>query len=308
MQLKEKVDSFAVSLDELDIRLDKLLTHRFPEHSRSYFQFLIDEELVILNGKPVKKQQKLRQGDRVQIHFAMFPDLEVLPEDIPLEILYEDEDLIAVNKPDGMVVHPAPGSPNQTFANALLYHCKKIVKEDFQPLRPGIVHRLDKDTTGVLLGAKTLQAHQNLLEQFAERKIDKTYLAICCGVPKEGEYCAPIKRHPIDRKKMTVSQEGKPAVTHLKVLSRRRGLSLVQAKLITGRTHQIRVHLKSMNCPILGDPVYGCIALNNQYLTQRQMLHAHQIQLTHPTKGTALHLTAPLHSDMKNFIELIQQP
>lgn len=299
-------ESLVISSHDLDMRLDKLLAERFPDHSRMYFQFLIDKECVLLNGLPIKKQHRVKEGDHIAIFFQHPPAFDVQPEEIPLEILYEDEHILAINKPSGMVVHPAPGSFSGTFANAFLHHCKNISREDFEPLRPGIVHRLDKETTGVLLAAKTLPAHKNLAEQFANRKLEKNYLAICCGVPKEGEYSASIKRHPIKRKEMTVSSDGKLAITHFKILARRKGLSLVSADLKTGRTHQIRIHLKSLRAPILGDPTYGSSSLNATYGASRQMLHAHTLKFLHPIFQSPLILEAPIPEDMKNFIDLIE--
>ncbi len=301
--MSEKV---TITKEDLGSRLDKFLAKHFPNHSRSYFQYLIDEDYVLVNGLPVKKQRKLESGDEVEIQFQMTPPLDLQPEAIDLDILYEDAHLLAVNKPIDMVVHPAPGATSGTFAHALLHHCKTLNPDEYEHLRPGIVHRLDKNTTGVLLAAKNRKTHQKLIEQFSNREIDKRYLVICAGVPKEGNYEAPIKRHPIHRKQMTVSQDGKEAITQFTVLARRKGLSLVEAKLITGRTHQIRVHLKDMNCPILGDPTYGSSSLNRKYGANRQMLHASSSKLTHPITGVSLELFAPVAKDMKNFIELIQ--
>ena len=286
--------------------MDKLLSSHFPEHSRSYFQYLIEEDFVLINGHPVKKQHRAHLGDEIAISFEHTPPLDVQPEAIPLDILYEDAHLLAVNKSAGMVVHPAPGSPSGTFANALLHHCKELSCEDFEALRPGIVHRIDKDTSGVLLAEKTLEAHQKLVEKFSNREVEKIYLAICCGVPKEGEFSAPIKRHPVHRQQMTVSCDGKEAVSHFKILGRRKSLSLVQVKLITGRTHQIRVHLRHMNCPLLGDATYGSPSLNQDYRAQRQMLHAHSIKIKHPFSEMLLEAIAPIPPDMQKFIELIQ--
>ncbi|NGX37855.1 MAG: Ribosomal large subunit pseudouridine synthase D [Chlamydiae bacterium] len=300
-------DTLIVSEENLGLRLDKLLAQQFPEHSRSYFQYLIDEKHVLLNGHPVKKQHRPLAGDEIAIAFQDVPNLDVKPEAIPLDIVYEDAHIIAVNKPVGMVVHPAPGAYTGTFANALMYHCKELNPDEFEKTRPGIVHRLDKETSGLLIGAKTLEAHKKLTEAFSKREVQKRYLAICCGIPKEGECSAPIKRHPIKRKQMTVSAEGKEALTRFKILARKDGLSLIEAELVTGRTHQIRVHLKHLNCPVLGDNTYGNQTLNQKYGALRQMLHAHQVQLKHPISEVSLELVAPIPTDLKNFIELIQK-
>ena len=296
-----------VSEEDLGVRLDKLLAQRFSQHSRSYFQHLIDEGYVLLNGHPIKKQHRPEVGDEIAVAFQEVPKIDVKPEAIALDIIFEDEHLIAVNKPPGMVVHPAPGAYTGTFANALVHHCKELKSEDFDKTRPGIVHRIDKETSGILVAAKTLEAHKKLTEAFSKRQVQKRYLAICCGVPKEGVFSSPIKRHPLKRKQMTVSTEGKEAITCFKILARREGLSLIEAELITGRTHQIRVHLKALNCPLLGDDTYGSQTLNRKYGARRQLLHAHQIQFTHPISEVSLELVAPIPADLKNFIDLIQK-
>ena len=300
--------SFTIQEKDLNTRLDKLLARHYPEYSRTYFQYLIDQDYVLLNGLPVKKQQKVHSGDEVEIEFHLTPQIDIQPENIPLDILFEDPHVLIANKPVGMVVHPAPGTPSGTFAGALLHHCKQLNPDEFENLRPGIVHRLDKDTSGTIIAAKTARDHQKLIEQFSNREVEKTYLAICCGVPKEGEFSAPIKRHPINRKQMTVSAGGKEAISHFKVLARRVGLSLVEVKLLTGRTHQIRVHLKAMNCPILGDSTYGSTSLNKKYGAARQMLHAYSLKLSHPHSEAPLEAMAPIPDDMKNFIDLIKCP
>lgn len=294
--------SFVVSQEELGERLDKLLTNRFPSYSRTYFQELIEKEMVLINGLSVKKRYASAEDDEISVAFQSLEGLSVEPEAIELDILFEDDAMIVINKPAGMVVHPAPGSYSGTFANALMHHCS-LNLEDFEELRPGIVHRLDKDTSGVLVGAKTRPAHQKLASQFASRTVEKHYLAICMNSPKEGRFSAPIKRHHLKRKEMTIDPEGKEAITEFKILAKKENLSLVEAKLITGRTHQIRVHLKSMNCPILGDQTYG---IENSK-TKRQLLHAHKLQLSHPIHGNLINLIAPPPPDMQNFIDLIHE-
>lgn len=286
-------DLFVLSEEECGDRLDKLLARHFPGQSRTYFQFLIEQGLVLVNGSPLKKRDKPKPGDEVEICFLLTPEISLEPQDIPLDILYEDEHLLAVNKPAGMVVHPAPGHPSGTFVNALLFHCKRLQVEEGN-LRPGIVHRLDKDTSGILLAAKTKEAHQKLVSLFCERKIHKYYRAICIGNPGEGLIEAPIGRHPIQRKQMAVHEKGKPAISRCKVLEKNSSLSLVEVELITGRTHQIRVHLKHRGAPILGDPVYGSAAMNEKFQMTRQLLHAYRVELVHPITGEALQLTAPL--------------
>lgn len=291
-----------ISSDEASLRLDKMLTMHFPQHSRSYFQYLIQSGNVLVNGVQLKKRIKLKMGDSVQIDFIDPPDLSAHSEDIPLDILFEDDHLIAINKPAGMVVHPAPGSPSKTFANALMFHCNNLKKEEFDPLRPGIVHRLDKETSGVLIAAKTYEAHQLLVKQFSERKIKKTYLAICSGNIEPGIISAPIGRHPVKRKEMAVAVEGKEAITHVKILVKKGDLSLIEAQPITGRTHQIRVHLKHKGSPIVGDPVYGLKAVNQKYNAERQFLHAFRLKLQHPISEKTLEFKAPIPPDMLDFL------
>ena len=287
-------------------RLDQWLSDHFSDHSRSYFQKLIEGSKVLLNGAPTKKQHKLEEGDQLEIQFEDPPQLDIHPEDIPLDILFEDEHLIAINKPSGMVVHPAPGAYTGTFAAALLHHCKTLNPADFEAMRPGIVHRLDKETTGVLVAAKTLAAHQKLTHQFAERTARKRYLAICCNTPPEGRYSAPIKRHPVKRKEMRVDEEGKEAISSFSVKRKNGELSFVEVEIHTGRTHQIRVHLKHLGAPVLGDPVYGNPNQNKKHGANRQLLHAEYLKISHPHTGEPLELTAPIPSDMKIFIEQIE--
>jgi 23S rRNA pseudouridine1911/1915/1917 synthase len=285
-----------VNAQEEGLRLDSLLAQRFPSYSRTYFQFLIEEGCVLVGGQVLKKREKPREGDEIEICFLLTPELALEPENIPLEILYEDEHLLAVNKPVGMVVHPAPGHPKGTFANALLFHCKKLKREPGD-LRPGIVHRLDKDTSGVLLAAKTQEAHHKLVSLFAERKIEKYYLAICSGRPKQEKIDAPIARDPIHRQQMAISQEkGKEAISLCKVLEERGHFSLVQVQILTGRTHQIRVHFKHIGHPILGDPIYGSSAINKKAGIEKQLLHAHRLKFPHPITSKPLEITAPIPS------------
>lgn len=296
-----------VSEEEEVLRLDRLLVSRFPHYSRTYFQTLIEQCHISLNGQPVPKRWRPQKGDRIDISFQDPPQIDLKPEDIPLDILFEDDHLIAVNKPAGMVVHPAPGAYDHTFAAALLHHCQTLDPLAFSPFRPGIVHRLDKETSGVLIAAKTVEAHQKLSQQFAERKLEKLYLAITCGAPAEGELRTYIKRHPIKRKQMAVDPTGKEAISRFSILRKGGDLSLVQIQLLTGRTHQIRVHLQHLHAPVLGDPVYGNPNFNRKYDAKRQLLHAQTLKLIHPLSGLPLELTAPYPSDMKNFIDRIDR-
>lgn len=281
-------------------RLDKLLAEAFPEHSRSYFQFLIDAGSVTCNGKKVKKRLIPNPGDEIQIFFLTSPEIELTPEDIPLDILYEDEAIICVNKPAGMVVHPAPGHRSGTFVNALLYHCRSLPPQD---LRPGIVHRLDKETSGVLLAAKTVEAHQKLIDAFSNREIEKEYLAIVVGTPGEVVVDQPIGRHPIKRKEMTIVEGGRHATTHVEILKSSQGFSYIKTKPITGRTHQIRVHLKYLKTPVLGDTLYGPEKLSRKLKIERQLLHAHRLTFPHPIHGKPIEIESPIPQDFKSFLK-----
>lgn len=296
-------ENIIVTAEEAGERLDKILANRFKEiRSRTYFQFLIKEQSVLLNGEPVKKQARPEEGDEIQVEFILTPEIELEPENIPLDILYEDEHLLAVNKPAGLVVHPAPGNWKGTFVNALLYHCKELEAEG---MRPGIVHRLDKETSGVLLAAKTSEAHQKLVALFAGREIKKEYLALCIGNPTNGTVNTPIGRHPVNRKLMACVPTGRPARTHFETLATHDNISLVRVDLETGRTHQIRVHLQHINTPVLGDSVYGSDKMNKRCGAKRQMLHASRIQFVHPITSQKLDIKAPIPEDMaalmKNF-------
>jgi 23S rRNA pseudouridine1911/1915/1917 synthase len=297
--------TFCIEKEEDEIRLDKLLKNRFSSYSRTYFQYLIENQSVTINGKGVKKGQKPKQDDEIEIFFLHSPEIDLLPQPIPLEILYEDEDIICVNKPAGMVVHPAPGHAKDTFVNALLYHCRSLEREE-ETIRPGIVHRLDKETSGVLLAAKTIKTHQKLIEAFSQRKVHKKYLAITIGCPGERRIEAPIGRHPTRRKEMAIREEdGREAITLCKPLKKGDIFSLVEIEPITGRTHQIRLHLKSINTPILGDAVYGSERVNRRYQVPRQLLHAHTLTFRHPIQKNSLTITAPLPKEIEVWIEKI---
>lgn len=291
-------ESLLITADMQHTRLDKLLVQSFPNHSRTYFQYLIGSGLVLVNGAPVKKRETVDVGDEVEVCFELTPELSLAPEDIPLDILYEDDYLIAIHKPAGMVTHPAPGHPSGTFVNALLHHCKTLpVGNSGNNLRPGIVHRLDKDTSGVLIAAKTTECHQKLVELFSSRSITKHYIAICLGNPGDCTITEPIRRHPTKRQEMHVDPAGKPATSICRVLKTEGELSWVDVQLVTGRTHQIRVHLKHLGTPILGDPIYGRISANEKYGARRQLLHAKTLSLIHPITKAPLHLEAPLPPD-----------
>jgi 23S rRNA pseudouridine1911/1915/1917 synthase len=291
----------SVTQEEASQRLDKLLSLRFPAYSRSYFEYLIEEGCVLVAGKRLKKREKPKCGEEIEICFQLTPEISLEPQNIPLDILYEDEQIIAINKPAGMVVHPAPGHPSNTFVNALLFHCKQLERER-ENQRPGIVHRLDKETSGVLLAAKTRAAHQALISLFCNREIDKRYLAICVGNPGNITIDAPLGRHPVKRKEIAICSEGgKEAKSECRVLQEKGKLTLVEVHPISGRTHQIRVHLKSVGTPILGDSTYGIASTNQKFDAKRQMLHAHRLTFIHPFTLKELAITAPIPHDLSNF-------
>lgn len=298
-------NELVITAAEAGERLDKILASRYKEvRSRSYFQHLIEEHSVLLNGSPVKKRIKPAEGDEVEICFALTPELDLAPENIPLDIVYEDDDILVVNKPAGLVVHPAPGHWSGTFVNALLYHCQHLDIGDPSSLRPGIVHRLDKETSGLLLAAKNALAQQRLIEMFAQRSIHKEYLAICIGNPGNGDITAPIGRHPVHRKKMSVQTEGgRHARSLCTTLSADGQLSLVRIVLETGRTHQIRVHMLHKGAPVLGDSLYGSPSTNRKYGVDRQLLHAHLLRFKHPITGDLIELKAPIPDDFKVFVK-----
>ena len=283
-------------------RLDKALIERFPSYSRTYFQYLIDNKCVTINGRAAKKRVIPQRGDTIAISFLTKPFPDLTPENIPLDIIFEDSDILCINKPAGMVVHPAPGHDRHTFVNALLYHVTDLPQNEGD-LRPGIVHRLDKETSGVLIAAKTTAAHHHLVQLFSHRRIAKSYLAICVGNPGNQVVTTLITRDPRNRQKMTVSNEhGKEAITEITTLAASQALSLVLAQPITGRTHQIRLHLKALGCPILGDNTYGLAKLNQKWHVTRQLLHAYQLKLSHPLSGNPLLLKASLPDDFEHYL------
>ena len=276
-------------------RIDKFLTEKVPELSRSYIQKLIKEKNVKVNSTVIKSNYKVAKGDQIQITIPDLTEPDILPENIPLDILYEDDDILVVNKPKGMVVHPAAGHYTGTLVNAIMYHCKDRLSGINGVMRPGIVHRIDMDTTGSLLVCKNDTAHQILAEQLKEHSIKRIYHAIVHGNIKEdsGTVNAPIGRHPIERKKMAINEKnGKPAITHYKVLERFERYTYMEFKLETGRTHQIRVHMASIGHPLLGDTLYS--SGRSPYRLQGQTLHAMTIGFIHPRTREYMEFTAPL--------------
>lgn len=289
------------------IRIDKFLSDELPELSRSYIQKLIKEEEITVNGKKIKANYKVNENDVVVINQPELKEPDILAENIPLDILYEDSDLLIVNKPKGMVVHPSAGHYSGTLVNALMYYCKEDLSGINGVMRPGIVHRIDMDTTGSLLVCKNDFTHQNLAEQLKVHSIRRIYHAIVHGVIKEdeGTINAPIGRHPIDRKKMSINHKnGKEAVTHFKVIQRFRDYTYIQCQLETGRTHQIRVHMASIKHPLLGDAVYG--PARCPFKLQGQTLHAKIIGITHPRTGEYLEADAPLPEYFTSLLKKLE--
>ena len=271
--------------EEKGRRLDQFLAEQLEELTRSAAQRLAEEEHVLLNGKPLKKNYKMPGCETLEVHLPDPEPIDAVPQNIPLDIAYEDEDLLVINKPKGMVVHPAPGNPDGTVVNAVLYHCGESLSGIGGAFRPGIVHRIDKDTSGLLIIAKNDRAHLYLSEQLKDHTLARTYEAVVIGGLKEdkGTVNAPIGRSPKDRKKMAIVPDGRHAVTHYEVLARYPGYTHIRCKLETGRTHQIRVHMASLGHPIVGDEVYG--PSKSKFDLQGQCLHARELTFLHPADG-----------------------
>ena len=291
-----KTEIFEVMEEQEGERLDKYLSVIYPDTSRSFFQKLIKDNGVLVNKRAEKASYRMNFEDVVTIHFPDAVETTIEPEDIPLDILYEDEDLLIVNKPKGMVVHPSAGHYSGTLVNAIMYHCKDSLSGINGEIRPGIVHRIDMDTTGSLIVCKNDASHVNIAEQIKVHSVNRIYEGIVLGNVKEDEGTieGSIGRHPVERKKMAINEKnGKPAITHYKVLERFGNYTYMQFKLETGRTHQIRVHMSSIGHPLLGDPLYssGKTAFKNLI---GQTLHAKTIGFIHPTTGKYMEFHAPL--------------
>lgn len=285
-------------------RLDKYVSEK-TELSRSYAAKLASDGLISVNGAAADKKYKLKGGENIVIEVPEPESLEAVPQDIPLDIVYEDDYVIVVNKPQGMVVHPAPGNPDGTLVNGLLYHCSLSGINGV--IRPGIVHRIDKDTSGLLVVAKTNAAHESLAAQLKERKALRRYYCIVNGNIREDEGVIdkPIGRHPIDRKRMAVVAGGREAVTHYRVLERFKGYSLVECRLETGRTHQIRVHMAYIGHSIVGDPVYGI--KKERFKTDGQLLHAKTIGFVHPATGELMKFDSELPEYFTNILNKLRK-
>lgn len=285
-------------------RIDKVLTILEPEITRSQLKNLINDGHVTVNGQPVKPKYKVQAGDKISLVKPEPQSLELTPENIPLDIVYEDDDVIVVNKPQGMVVHPAPGHPDHTLVNALLYHSPlSTINGTF---RPGIVHRIDKDTSGLLMVAKNDLAHQSLAEQLRNKTNKREYLALVYGQIKEdeGTIDAPLGRNPQDRKKQAVVKDGRHAVTHFKVMKRYDNFTLVKCILETGRTHQIRVHMKYIGHPLVGDPLYGPRKVIGK---DGQFLHAALLGFKHPRTGEEMVFEAPLPENFQKMLDKLDK-
>lgn len=292
--------------DDKNERLDVFITSRIKDLSRSCVQKLIKKGCITVDGVTRKPNYRVKSGETIRILIPPPQKLEAKPEKIPLDILYEDDDIVVVNKPKGMVVHPAPGNYSGTLVNALLYHCDNLSGINGK-MRPGIVHRLDKDTSGVMVAAKNDSAHRKLVEQIKQRKIKRKYIALVHGCIKEkrGTIDAPIGRHPVDRKKMAVTaKNSKHAVTHFEVLERFKDFTLIKVFLDTGRTHQIRVHMAYIGHPVVGDPKYSS-AKNNMGL-DTQALHAQVLGLYHPATGEYIEFEAAVPEEFESVLKKLR--
>ena len=296
-----------VAPEEETLRLDVLLSRRVDGLTRSAAQRLLEEGHVCLNGRTLKKNHRLQAGEALELCLPDPVPTDARPQNIPLDIVYEDADVAVVNKPRGMVVHPAPGNPDGTLVNALLAHCGQSLSGVGGAIRPGIVHRIDKDTSGLLIIAKNDRAHLALSAQLKDHTLSRVYEAVAIGSLKEdrGTVDAPIGRSLRDRKKMAVVSDGRRAVTHYEVLARYPGYTHLRCQLETGRTHQIRVHMAYLGHPLAGDPVYG--PKNDPERLGGQCLHARELTFVHPTTGQTVHLTCPLPDWFSGFLDRLEK-
>lgn len=288
------------------LRLDQYLAEVEPTHSRNFFQKNIKEGHVLVNQAPAKANYRVNIDDRIEVEEMMPEEISIAPQKIALDILYEDNDILVVNKPKGMVVHPAPGHPDGTLVNAILYHCKDSLSGINGEIRPGIVHRIDRDTTGSLIVCKNDFSHTAIAAQIKEHSCNRIYRGIVIGhmSDDEGVIDAPISRHPKDRKRMAVVKAGgREAITHYHVLERFRDYTYMEFRLETGRTHQIRVHMAHIGHPLLGDEVYG--AKKCPYRLEGQTLHAATIGFVHPRSGAYIEVEAPLPDYMTHLLEIL---
>jgi len=310
-----RTESFVVEKSLPSARLDKFLCEKFPAASRGALQRLIEEGHVRVNGKTVKPTHHPHAGEQIEVHWPEARPAEAQPEKIPLDILFEDKSLLVVNKPAGLVVHPAAGHEEHTLVNALLHHCKGSLSGIGGVARPGIVHRLDKETSGCLVVAKNDETHIALAEQFSNREVKKIYHALVCGEPARdsGEIRAAIARHPTHRKRMAVrdDSDGRAAHTSYRILERLYAATLMEAQIHTGRTHQIRVHFQFIGHPLVGDDTYGAkqnarVKELTNYAAPRVMLHAKNLSFIHPRTKKPMNFEAPLPADFKQALKLLR--
>lgn len=297
------MEKVIVQANEKGIRLDSYIASKKKDLSRTNVKRLIENDNILVNNSSQKISYKVQVGDEISIVIPEAKEIELKPQDIKVDIVYEDDSIIVVNKPKGMVVHPAIGNPDGTLVNAIMNICKDSLSGIGGEIRPGIVHRLDKDTTGLLIIAKNDKAHVNLSEQIKNREVKKIYIALVRGIIPENEATInmPIGRSTKDRKKMAVVKNGKEAVTHFKVLNRFKNYTLLEIKIDTGRTHQIRVHISEIGYPVVGDMVYS--NGKNEFGIQGQMLHAKSLDFKHPITGKQMHLEAELPKYFKEVID-----
>lgn len=294
--------------DPEDERLDKWISEALEGLSRSFIQKCIKEDKVLVNGTPQKASYRLKTDDEIVFSIPEAAQPDITPEDIPLSILYEDDDLLVIDKPKNMVVHPAPGHYSGTIVNAVMYHCQNDLSGIGGVMRPGIVHRIDKDTTGSIIICKNDKAHLSIAAQLKEHSITRKYRAIVCGVirDEEGSVNAPIGRDPQNRKRMAVNHKnGKSAVTHYRVLQRFKNYTYIECQLETGRTHQIRLHMTSIGHPLLGDTLYG--TGRSPFHLEGQTLHAMVIGFQHPSTGAYVEVTAPLPDYFEHLLKVLPQ-
>lgn len=303
------MEIFIVKKEEENNRIDSYLTKKKEELSRVAVQRLIEKEKILVNGKKTKASYKVQENDEITMEEEVPKEIELKAQDIPVEIIYENEDMIVVNKPKGMVVHPANGNPDGTLVNAIMAICKDSLSGIGGEIRPGIVHRIDKDTSGILMVAKNDKTHIKLSEQIKNHEVKKTYIAMVRGIVKENEATInmPIGRSTKDRKKMAVNKNGKEAITHFRVIERfpKHNCTLLEVKIETGRTHQIRVHLSQIGYPIIGDGVYS--NGKNEWGIQGQCLHAKSLQFKNPTTGEEICLEAKLPEYFQKLMEQLSK-
>ena len=298
---------YKINEDLVGIRLDKAISEKDESISRVTVQRLIDEGKILVNGKKIKSSYKLNLNDLITIFKEEPKEVEIKPENIPLDVVYEDNDILVVNKQKGLVVHPGNGNPDGTLVNAIMARCKDSLSGIGGEIRPGIVHRIDKDTSGLLIVAKNDKSHINISEQIKNHKVKKTYIALVRGVLKENEATIdmPIARSNKDRTKMAVSKTGKNAITHIKVIERFKNYTLLEVNIETGRTHQIRVHLSQIGYPIVGDYVYS--NGKNPFGVQGQMLHSMKLEFVHPITGKQMNLKAELPEYFEEVLEILRK-